>query len=201
MPPPEAGRQAAYSPPTTTFFAPAGYPQPSFTPYPYGKAPRRRQPRPGDPDGRPPRERTGGPGTGRTQVPDVPGLPEPGGASGTGPQRSVEAQPNLARSSKAMALGSIASRGTGLLRTLMLGVALGSGHLSDAYNVSNTLPNTVLYLMLGGIFTSVVVPLLVRAAKDHPDKGEAYAERIFTLGCHRAADRHGRRHRALRADR
>ena len=81
-----------------------------------------------------------------------------------------------------MALGSIASRGTGLLRTLMLGVALGSGHLSDAYNVSNTLPNTVLYLMLGGIFTSVVVPLLVRAAKDHPDKGEAYAERIFTLG-------------------
>ena len=36
--------------------------------------------------------------------------------------------------------------------------------------------------MLGGIFTSVVVPLLVKAAKDNPDKGEAYAERIFTLG-------------------
>jgi putative peptidoglycan lipid II flippase len=137
LPPPKAGRRAAYSQPTTSFFAPAGYPQPSFTPHPYGEAP---------------------------------------------PRRSVEAQPNLARSSKAMALGTIASRGTGFLRTLMLAVALGSSHLSDAYNVSNTLPNTVYYLLLGGVFTSVVVPLLVRAAKDHPDKGEAYAERIFTLG-------------------
>jgi hypothetical protein len=156
--PPEAGRQAAYSQPTTTFFAPAGYPQPSFTPNPYAEAPRRRQPRPGDPDGCPPRERPGGAGAG------------------------VETQPSLARSSKAMALDTIASRGTGFLRTLMLAAALGSSRLSDAYNVSNTLPNTVYYLMLGGIFTSVVVPLLVRAAKDHPDKGEAYAERIFTLG-------------------
>jgi putative peptidoglycan lipid II flippase len=98
------------------------------------------------------------------------------------PQRTVEVQPNLARSSKVMALGTIASRGTGFLRTFMLAVALGSSHLSDAYNVSNTLPNTVYYLMLGGIFTSVVVPLLVQAAKNHPDKGEAYAQRIFTLG-------------------
>jgi putative peptidoglycan lipid II flippase len=81
-----------------------------------------------------------------------------------------------------MALGTIASRGTGFLRTFALAIALGSSHLADAYNVSNTLPNTVYYLMLGGIFTSVVVPLLVRAAKNHPDNGEAYAERIFTLG-------------------
>ena len=52
MPPPQVGRRAAYSQPTTSFFAPAGYPQPSFTPYPYGEAPPRRgQPRPGKPDG------------------------------------------------------------------------------------------------------------------------------------------------------
>jgi putative peptidoglycan lipid II flippase len=182
MPPPGAGRLAAYSQPTTSFFAPAGYPQPSFTPYPSGEAPPRRReprPRPGEPDRHPsPR----GPGEGWKQVPGALGSPEPGGVSGTGPRRSAGTQPNLARSSKAMALGTIASRGTGLLRTLMLGVALGAGHLSDAYNVSNTLPNTVLYLMLGGVFTSVVIPLLVRAAKNHPDKGEAYAERIFTLG-------------------
>jgi len=36
--------------------------------------------------------------------------------------------------------------------------------------------------MLGGIFTSVVVPLLVRAARRDPDRGEAYAQRMFTLG-------------------
>jgi len=44
------------------------------------------------------------------------------------------------------------------------------------------LPNLVYYLMLGGIFTSVVVPLLVRAAKRDPDRGEAYAQRLFSLG-------------------
>jgi putative peptidoglycan lipid II flippase len=86
------------------------------------------------------------------------------------------------QSSKAMALGTIASRGTGFLRTLVMVVALGGGTLANAYNVSNTLPNTVYYLMLGGIFTSVVVPLLVKAAKSQMDKGEAYSERIFTLG-------------------
>jgi murein biosynthesis integral membrane protein MurJ len=182
-PPPDAGRQDVYPPPTTAFFAPPGYPQPSFTPYPYGEArPRRREPRPGRPDERPPRGRPGGPGDGRTQVLDAPGPREPGGVSGTGPQRGVGTQTDLARSSKAMALGTIASRGTGFLRTFGLAAALGSGKLADAYNISNTLPNTVYYLMLGGIFTSVVVPLLVQAAKNHPDKGEAYAERIFTLG-------------------
>ena len=105
------------------------------------------------------------------------------GLSSTGPQPvSGNTRPNLARSSKAMALGTIASRGTGFLRTLVFVVVLGGGPLADAYNNSNTLPNTVYYLMLGGIFTAVVVPLLVRAAKEDPDRGEAYAERIFTLG-------------------
>jgi putative peptidoglycan lipid II flippase len=81
-----------------------------------------------------------------------------------------------------MAIGTIASRGTGFLRTLVLVIALGGGNLANAYNNSNTLPNTVYYLMLGGVFTSVVVPLLVKAARNHPDKGAAYSERIFTLG-------------------
>ncbi|HEY6792659.1 MAG TPA: murein biosynthesis integral membrane protein MurJ, partial [Trebonia sp.] len=175
-PPDDESQQAAYPQPTTTFFMPPGYPQPSFTPYPYSEPPpRRREPRP-------PGERPGQPADDRRQVLDVPGPPELGGVSDTGPQPSLATQPNLARSGKAMALGTIASRGSGFLRTLVLGIALGSAHLADAYNISNTLPNTVYYLMLGGIFTSVVVPLLVRAAKNHPDKGEAYAERIFTLG-------------------
>jgi putative peptidoglycan lipid II flippase len=81
-----------------------------------------------------------------------------------------------------MALGTLASRLTGFLRTFVFVTALGTAALGDAYNNSNTLPNTVYYLMLGGIFTSVVVPLLVRAAKEDPDRGEAYAERIYTLG-------------------
>jgi putative peptidoglycan lipid II flippase len=96
--------------------------------------------------------------------------------------RDADTSPNLMRSTKAMALGTLASRLTGFLRTFVLVAALGQAQLADAYNNSNTLPNTVYYLMLGGIFTSVVVPMLVRSAKNDPDKGEGYAERIFTLG-------------------
>ncbi|HEY6296566.1 MAG TPA: murein biosynthesis integral membrane protein MurJ, partial [Streptosporangiaceae bacterium] len=81
-----------------------------------------------------------------------------------------------------MAVGTLMSRGTGFLRTLVLVYAIGIRELGNAYNNANTLPNTVYYLMLGGIFTSVVVPLLVRAAKRDPDHGEAYAQRMFTLG-------------------
>ena len=81
-----------------------------------------------------------------------------------------------------MAVGTLVSRGTGFLRTLVVVYAIGVGTLGNAYNNANTLPNTVYYLMLGGIFTSVVVPLLVRAARRDPDHGEAYAQRMFTLG-------------------
>jgi putative peptidoglycan lipid II flippase len=152
VPPPDAG-QAGYPAPTTSFFVAPGFAEPSFQPYP----------RPDD------------------DAPADEGAPVATRVRDTGPQRSAGTQPNLMRSSKAMAIGTIASRGTGFIRTFVLAIALGSAGLADAYNNSNTLPNTVYYLMLGGIFTSVVVPLLVSAAKNHPDKGQAYAERIFTL--------------------
>jgi putative peptidoglycan lipid II flippase len=161
----------------TAFLAPvpAGYPQPSFQPFDYPEAPPRPGPRfvPSDRDAAPDLQDN------RTRVLE----PDAGEVTPTGPQRAAETtSPNLARSSKVMALGTIASRGTGFLRTLVLVIALGQGTLADAYNNSNTLPNTVYYLMLGGIFTSVVVPMLVRAAKDDPDRGEAYAQRIYSLG-------------------
>jgi putative peptidoglycan lipid II flippase len=88
---------------------------------------------------------------------------------------------SLVRSSGVMALGTLASRGTGFLRTLVLVYALGVTAVANAYNNANTLPNTVYDLMLGGILTSVVVPLLVNAAKRDADRGEAYDQRMFTL--------------------
>jgi putative peptidoglycan lipid II flippase len=111
-------------------------------------------------------------------------LPVPGAGPPEGAERAsgADTSPNLMSSTKVMALGTLASRLTGFLRTFVLVAALGVAGLADAYNNSNTLPNTVYYLMLGGIFTSVVVPMLVRASKNDPDKGEGYAERIFTLG-------------------
>ncbi|HEY2080087.1 MAG TPA: murein biosynthesis integral membrane protein MurJ [Streptosporangiaceae bacterium] len=95
---------------------------------------------------------------------------------------STERGPSLARSSGVMALGTIASRFTGFLRTAVLLYAIGTQNLGDAYNVANNLPNAVYNLALGGILTSVVVPLLVNAAKTNRDGGEAYDQRIFTLG-------------------
>ncbi len=80
-----------------------------------------------------------------------------------------------------MAVGTLASRGTGFLRTLMLVYALGVTGIANAYNNANTLPNAVYDLMLGGILTSVIVPLLVTAAKRDSDGGEAYDQRMFTL--------------------
>jgi putative peptidoglycan lipid II flippase len=86
------------------------------------------------------------------------------------------------KSSAGMAVGTLISRGTGFVRTLVIVDALATGIVGNAYNNANNLPNTVYYLMLGGVFTSVIVPLLVRAAKRDSDHGEAYAQRIFTLG-------------------
>jgi murein biosynthesis integral membrane protein MurJ len=171
---PSADR-ARPAPAPTAFMppVPAGYPQPSFQPYDYPAAPPRQAPRFVPPDPGAPADVQGN----RTRI------LEPGAIPSTGPQQSAETtSPNLARSSKVMALGTVASRGTGFLRTLVLVIALGQGTVAEAYNNSNTLPNTVYYLMLGGIFTSVVVPMLVRAAKEDPDRGEGYAQRIYSLG-------------------
>jgi murein biosynthesis integral membrane protein MurJ len=136
-----------------------------------------------------------GPGPGATRVtpgPDPgprpgpgPGAPRPGG---TAPDaRSADAGPaeessSLLRSSGVMAMGTIASRITGFVRSAILIYAIGTHDLGNAYNLANTIPNIVYNLALGGILTSVVVPLLVNAAKRDRDRGEAYDQRIFTLG-------------------
>jgi murein biosynthesis integral membrane protein MurJ len=112
-----------------------------------------------------------------------PQAPPPGGPRRPRPPgERATPRSSLIRSSAGMAAGTLVSRATGFLRTLVLVYAIGVVSLGNAYNNANTLPNTVYYLMLGGIFTSVVVPLLVRAARRDPDHGEAYAQRMFTLG-------------------
>jgi putative peptidoglycan lipid II flippase len=86
----------------------------------------------------------------------------------------------LARSSAVMAVGTFGSRITGFLRTIAQSYALGFLGIAAAYNLSNTLPNAVYNLALGGILTSVIVPLIVNAAKR--DGGRSgYDQRMFTL--------------------
>ncbi len=87
----------------------------------------------------------------------------------------------ILRAAGTMAVATLVSRITGLLRTMVLTAALGVGLVGDAYNTSNTLPNIVYELLLGGVLTSVVVPLLVRAQERDRDGGTAYAQRLATV--------------------
>ena len=52
--------------------------------------------------------------------------------------------------------------------------------VNDSYTVANTLPNIVYELLLGGVLTSVMVPLLMRAQTEDADGGEAYTRRLLT---------------------
>ncbi|WP_267900387.1 murein biosynthesis integral membrane protein MurJ [Actinomadura spongiicola] len=85
------------------------------------------------------------------------------------------------RSGAIMAIGTLASRVTGFLRTAVIVAALGTGLLANAYNTANTIPNQIYDLLLGGILTSVVVPILVRAKERDRAYGERYEQRVFTL--------------------
>jgi putative peptidoglycan lipid II flippase len=80
-----------------------------------------------------------------------------------------------------MAVASLVSRITGFLRQLAIVTVLGLGVVNDSYTVANTLPNIVYELLLGGVLTSVMVPLLVRAQAEDADGGEAYTRRLLTV--------------------
>jgi putative peptidoglycan lipid II flippase len=122
------------------------------------------------------------PETGRGGAEGGAGGAQGAGTGQSGEQASAAESSSLLRSSGAMAIGTVASRVTGFLRSAVLLYAIGTHDLGNAYNLANTLPNIVYNLALGGILTSVVVPLLVNAAKRNIDRGEAYDQRIFTLG-------------------
>jgi putative peptidoglycan lipid II flippase len=83
--------------------------------------------------------------------------------------------------SAVMALGSLVSRVTGFLRTVVIAAALGSTLVGNAYTTAQWFPGMVYELLLGGILTSVLVPVLMRARRTDPDRGEAYTQRLVTL--------------------
>ena len=76
----------------------------------------------------------------------------------------------LARPAAAMAVGTALSRLTGLGRVLALAFALGvtESRLADSYNIANTLPNVLFELVLGGVLTSVFIPVLVEELRTKP---------------------------------
>jgi putative peptidoglycan lipid II flippase len=84
-----------------------------------------------------------------------------------------------------MSAGTVLSRITGLLRITAIAAAFGvleSKGLADAYNVANTAPNIVYELVLGGILTSVFVPVFVELlATEGRERAWAVAAAIINL--------------------
>lgn len=88
---------------------------------------------------------------------------------------------SLARASGAMAVATVISRITGLLSKIFIAWVLGLGVINDSYTVANTLPTVVNELLLGGVLTSIAVPLLVRAQQNGHREGESYAQWMITM--------------------
>jgi len=93
-----------------------------------------------------------------------------------------EATRGILSASWIMASGTLVSRLTGFVRAALLAAALGLALNAEVFNVANTIPNSIYILVAGGVFNTVLVPQLVRAIKNDPDGGDAYANRIITLG-------------------
>ncbi|MEU5944261.1 murein biosynthesis integral membrane protein MurJ [Micromonospora sp. NPDC047465] len=121
----------------------------------------------------------GRPSDGATFISAEP-LNQPAMESTAPPQEQV-AEASAATNSAVMAIGSLVSRGTGFLRTLVLTAALGGALVGDAYTTAQILPGMVYEFLLGGILTSVLIPVLVRRRKADADGGQAYAQRLLTL--------------------
>lgn len=80
-----------------------------------------------------------------------------------------------------MAAGTLVSRLTGFVRTMVITAALGAATLGDSFTVAYTLPTMIYILTVGGGLNSVFVPQLVRSMKEDDDGGEAYANRLLTV--------------------
>ncbi|OSC66885.1 lipid II flippase MurJ, partial [Streptomyces sp. BF-3] len=116
-------------------------------------------------------------GSGKPPVPPQPEpAPAPAPAKGGGGKVS-----GLLKSSAVMAAGTLVSRLTGFVRSLVITAALGAAMLGDSFTIAYTLPTMIYILTVGGGLNSVFVPQLVRAMKDDEDGGEAFANRLLTL--------------------
>ncbi len=93
---------------------------------------------------------------------------------------ATEGGTGLVRSGALMAAGTLVSRATGFVRTIVLAAALGTQLLGDAYNTANTLSFIAYDLLIGGLMASVIVPFLVRRRKADSDGGLATEQRLFS---------------------
>ena len=88
--------------------------------------------------------------------------------------------PSASRASALMALGTLLSRATGIVREVAVISAIGTAVFADTYSVGNSMPNVVYVLIIGGSLDAVFVPQIVRRMKDDADNGRAYINKLLT---------------------
>ena len=86
-----------------------------------------------------------------------------GGPPAEGPPPPRPGPEDLVRSTALMSVGTTLSRVTGFARIAAMTFAIGvaESRLADAYNVANNTPNIIYELVLGGVLSSVFVPVFV----------------------------------------
>ena len=104
--------------------------------------------------------------------------PAQGGPTSGGPG----ADEGFMRHTAVMSVGTALSRVTGFLRLVVAAAVLGDAFLADTYNAANTTPNIVYELVLGGILTSVFIPVFVEWLHTHgEEEATELARRALTL--------------------
>ncbi|MCR2783072.1 MULTISPECIES: murein biosynthesis integral membrane protein MurJ [unclassified Microbacterium] len=88
---------------------------------------------------------------------------------------------SIGRASVMIGAGTLVSRVTGLLRSVVLVTAVGTAMAGDAFVVANQLPNAIFLIVSMGILTGVIVPQIVAAGRSE-DGGEAFISKLITLG-------------------
>jgi len=88
----------------------------------------------------------------------------------------------VVRAGLLLAVAAIASRLTGFLAKVVFLAVFSASMINSSYTLANTLPNIVFELLIGGVLTSVAIPLLARAQRSDADGGTAYTQRLVTLG-------------------
>jgi putative peptidoglycan lipid II flippase len=109
---------------------------------------------------------------------------EPPEPRGEGSGTDVDSQRAILRNTAVMSVGTGLSRLTGFVRLAALTYALGVAQtrLADTYNVANTTPNIIYELALGGVLSSVFVPVFVDWMQDHGREAAwDVSHRVMTL--------------------
>ena len=88
----------------------------------------------------------------------------------------------IGRASALLASGTLVSRALGFIKSIVLVIAIGQFTIAgNAFALATQLPNNIYALVAGGLLSAILVPQIVRA-RLHDDGGQAYINKIVTLG-------------------